>query len=60
MFESSYLLFSGIKLDKRKINEHLDRLSGKNSENMTIPLAVRNFLQNLEKNTFELVREAFL
>ena len=60
LFDSSYVLFSGIKLDKRKINEYFDKLSGKTIEDMTIPTGIRNYLQNLDENTFELLRQAFL
>lgn len=47
LFDSSYLLFWGIKLDKRKISEHVDRLSGNDIEDMAVPTSIRNYLQKL-------------
>ncbi|KAI4133616.1 MAG: hypothetical protein LQ338_000128 [Usnochroma carphineum] len=47
LFDASNLLLWGIALDKRKIGEYLESLSGKSIEDMPIPTSARNYLQKL-------------
>ncbi|KAL8748142.1 MAG: hypothetical protein Q9184_007502, partial [Pyrenodesmia sp. 2 TL-2023] len=50
LFDSSNLLFWDIKLDKMKIMEYLENLSGKRiDDNMPIPTSVRNHLRSLSR-----------
>ena len=44
LFDSSSLLFWGIKLDKRKINKHLENLGGKRVEDLAISTDFRDYL----------------
>ncbi|KAL8706509.1 MAG: hypothetical protein Q9201_000441 [Fulgogasparrea decipioides] len=60
LFDSSDLLFRGIKLDKRKISEYLEESSGKVIDDMAFPTSIRNYLQKLDQNTFESTRRTFL
>ncbi|KAL8720415.1 MAG: hypothetical protein Q9181_007913, partial [Wetmoreana brouardii] len=60
LFDSSDLLFRGIKLDKRKISEYLEEISGKKTDDMAFPTSVRNYLQKLDQNTSESTRLTFL
>ncbi|KAL8929251.1 MAG: hypothetical protein Q9208_001334 [Pyrenodesmia sp. 3 TL-2023] len=50
LFDSSNLFFWDIKLDKRKIGEYLEDLSGKRIDDMPIPTSVRNHLESLSRN----------
>ncbi|KAL8718950.1 MAG: hypothetical protein Q9225_003979 [Loekoesia sp. 1 TL-2023] len=63
-FDSSSLLFWGIKLDKRKVSEYLDKLIGKNIADMALPTSTRNHLQkfqaNNERDELEEWRQDFL
>lgn len=56
MFNSSHLLFWGINLDKRLINEYLDNLSGKSIEDMAMPTSIRNYLEQLKENRVEIMK----
>lgn len=59
LYDSSNLLFWGIKLDKQTISEYLDKLCGKNVDDMTLPTSIRNYLERLEENTHVILRQAF-
>ncbi len=54
--DSSHLLFQGIKIDKKTVNDHLDRLSGKHIDDMVLPTGVRNHLEHFSGH----IREQFL
>ena len=46
LFDSSNLLFGGIELDKKKIVDQLDKLSGQELLDMAVPTSLRNFLED--------------
>lgn len=47
VLNASETLLSGIELDKRKISDFVDRLSGKVLEDMAIPTGIRAYLEKL-------------
>lgn len=49
LFNSSHVLFWGIKLDKRKIIGQLEKLSGKMLSDMAMPTSLRNYVSGLEQ-----------
>ncbi len=60
LFDSSKLLFWGIQLDKRVINDHTEKLTGLKIADMALPIAIRHYLEKLEDNTYEIIRQRFL
>ena len=60
LFDSSDLLFWGVKLDKRKIVEQLDKLGGKQLRDMAVPTSLRNFFEDSEELKFDDDKMRFL
>lgn len=58
--DSSKLLFWGIELDKRVINNHTEKLTGLKIADMALPTAIRNYLEKFEDNRYEIIRQRFL
>ena len=46
IFDSSNLILWGIKLDKKRIVDQLDKLSGKKLLDMAVPTSLRNFFED--------------
>lgn len=60
LFDSSRLLFWGIKLDKRIINTYEKKLTGTSIADMVLPTGIRNYLEKLEFTTYETSKDKFI
>ncbi|KAI4087291.1 MAG: hypothetical protein L6R37_008336 [Teloschistes peruensis] len=60
ILNASETLLSGIKLDKRKISDFVESLSGKSLEDMAIPIGVKAYLDKLNEEAPELRKLTFL
>ena len=59
-WKSGRLLFSGIKLDERTINDYVQRLTGLDITNTVLPPGIRNFLEKSPYYTFDIRKAAFI
>ena len=60
LFDSGDLIFRGIKLDKRKIIQQLEKLSGKKLFDMAVPTSLRNFFEDSEELEVDNYKSSFL
>ncbi|KAL8785778.1 MAG: hypothetical protein Q9213_003156 [Squamulea squamosa] len=60
LWESSCLLLWGIKLDKRIVTEFINKLSGQNLKDMSMPASIRNYLQRNNEIAYEELKADFL
>ena len=59
-WKSGKLLFAGIKLDERTINDYVQRLAGLDITNTVLPSGIRNFVEKFPYYTFDLRKAAFI
>ena len=60
IFSSSSILFNGIRLDKRTINDHTKKIEGRNIRDLAVPSSIRRYLEELEVDTYERSRDNFI
>ena len=60
LFDSGCLLFWEIKLDRQSINEYLDNLTGKRTDEMKLPASIKSYLENDEGNNFNITKQKFI